>query len=192
MIFANLIKGMDTAFNQFGLTGPSDVETDEMIYDTAKLTDGERKQADAAMSAQSAPEGSILLLEPGSRTRGFKVFACADPSLQGEDRARIIVSLFERHLNSNPKNVARTVVVPGCGSSPVGAAAFAKIVAEAIGRPVAAIVSGHGAMDKWCEVLSGGMLMGPTAQMLNAFGKPLEFLVRMNPFVLHWARACAR
>ena len=102
------------------------------------------------------------------------------------------MSLFERHLNSNPKNVARTVVVPGCGSSPIGAAAFAKTVAEAIGRPVAAIVSGHGAMDKWCEVLSGGMLMGPAAQMLTAFGKPLEILVRMNPFALHWARVCAR
>jgi hypothetical protein len=192
MVFANLIEGMDTAVNRFWLMGRSDSETDETFYDAARLTDEERNQADAATAAQTTPEGSILLVEPGTKTHGFRGFTCTDPSLRGEARAKNVVDLFERYLGSNPKNVARTVVVPGCGSSPVGAAALGKTVAEAIGRPVAAIVAGNGAVDKWCEALSGGMLMGPAANMLSAFGRPLEFLVRMNPFVLHWAKACAR
>jgi hypothetical protein len=36
-----------------------------------------------------------------------------------------------------------TVVIPGCGSSPLGAAALGKAVAQILQRPVAAIVAGE-------------------------------------------------
>jgi hypothetical protein len=191
MFVAKLIKGMETGVNRFWLMGNSDAETDEMFYDTAKLTQGEREQALVATSAQTALEGSIFLVDADPESTGFDVFICADPGFEGAARAKAVVQAFEDHLTANKISID-TVVVPGCGSSPVGAAALGKTVALSIGKPVAAIVAGQGAMDKWCEAMSGGMLMGPTAKLLNAFDKPLEFLVKANPYARDWARACTR
>jgi hypothetical protein len=80
------------------------------------------------------------------------------------------------------------VAIPGCASSPVGAAALAKSVAEIVAghekpsKPVASIVCGQGAFDMWMEAGSGGMLMAPMANMLTVFDKALEISVKRNPF----------
>ncbi len=191
MLVAKLIKGMETEVNRFWLMGKSDAETDEQFYDTAKLTQDERHQAFVATTAQTVPEGSIFLVNADPESKGFDVFICADPGIEGAARAKAVVEAFEEHILKE-KITIDTVVIPGCGSSPVGAAALGKTVALAIGKPVAAIVAGQGAMDKWCEALSGGMLMGPTAKLLNFFDKPLEYMVKANPFARDWARSCTR
>jgi len=191
MIVAKLIKRMETEVNRFWLMGKSDAETDEMFYDTAKLTQGERHQAFVATSAQTVPEGSIFLVNADPESTGFEVFICTDPAVEGAARAKAVVKAFEEHVAAK-KIAIDTVVIPGCGSSPVGAAALGKSVALSLGKPVAAIVAGQGAMDKWCEALSGGMLMGPTAKLLNFFDKPMEYMVKVNPFARDWARSCTR
>ena len=48
-----------------------------------------------------------------------------------------------------------TVTVAGVGSSALGTAAFARNVADALGRPVAAIVSGYGLADLITEAAGG-------------------------------------
>ncbi|MGF1640138.1 MAG: hypothetical protein ACFCUO_04245 [Rhodospirillales bacterium] len=192
MLIAHLTRPLETAASRMWLLGRSDAETDAVFYDTTKLTEGERAQVDAAAAARTTPEGSILVLRPGRRSRGFEAFACSDPSLAGEARARAVVDRFERHLDANPDIAARTLVVPGCGSSPLGAAALGKTVADAIGRPVAAIVAGQTAIDRWWEALSGGLLMAPSARVARAFDRPIEWLAAVNPLAGYWARSWAR
>ena len=189
MIVANLIHCMETGINWTLPMSRSSCKTDEAFYDTAKLTPDEREQALARTSAQTAPEGSIFLLSAEPESAGFDVFVCPDPDAEGTDRAKAVVSAFEAHLGKK-KITVDTVVIPGCGSSPVGAAALGKTVALATGKPVAAIVAGQGALDTLCEAMSGGMLMGPTAKLLNLFDRPLEHMVRVNPYARALARTC--
>ena len=189
MLVANLIKGLETGVNQFWPMGGPDAETDEKFYDTAKLTQHEREQALAVTAAQSVPEGSIFLVNADPESTGFDIFTCADQGVQGAARAAAVVRTFNDYLCHNNIDID-TVVIPGCGSSPVGAAALGKTVALSIGKPVAAIVAGQGAMDKWCEAMSGGMLMGPTAKLLNFLDKPLEYMVTVNPYARDWAHTC--
>ena len=61
----------------------------------------------------------------------------------------------------------RTLVVAGVGSSALGAAAFARNVADACGTPVAAVVSGYGLADLLTEALGGTGL--PGSARLTAF-----------------------
>ncbi len=191
MIVANLIKSMEAGVSWALPMGEPDSKTDETFYDTSKLTADEREQARAATSGQTVPEGSIFLVNADPDSAGFDVFVCPDTGAEGVARAKAVVSVFEDHLRKK-KIAIDTVVIPGCGSSPVGAAALGKTVALAIGKPVAAIVAGRGSMDQWCEVVSGGMLMAPTARLLNLFDKPLEYMVSANPLAREWARTCTR
>jgi hypothetical protein len=74
-----------------------------------------------------------------------------------------------------------TVVIPGCGSSPLGAAALGKTVANMYGKEVAAIVAGQGAFDLWLEATPGGMVMAPMANALNFYDRLFEFIAKVTP-----------
>lgn len=62
-----------------------------------------------------------------------------------------------------------TLVVAGVGSSALGAAAFARNVADAIGAPVAAVVSGYGLADVATEALGGFFWFGALNSLRDAF-----------------------
>lgn len=81
-------------------------------------------------------EGGILVVHPGRQDR------LAFHATPAE---------FRRLGAGRP----RTIAVAGVGSSAVGTAAFAKNVAEAVGAPVAGVVSGYGMKDLLWEALGG-------------------------------------
>lgn len=186
-----LIKICENAVNMIELPGKSAAKADEDFYDTDTLSAGERQQAMALLAEQKAPEGSIFLLYPNEPDQApqarFDEF-CPDESLTGRKRGEAVARLLEDFLNKNPKIAVDTIVIPGCGSSPLGAAALGKAVAEIIHKPVAAIVAGEGAFDLWMEAGSGGTLMAPMAMALNAFDGVLELSVKTNPIAKVWAR----
>jgi hypothetical protein len=66
------------------------------------------------------------------------------------------------------------VVVAGVGSSAVGTAALARNVADAIGRPVAGIVSGQGMADVLAEALGGFFVFGVRNAMRDGIARWLD------------------
>lgn len=160
-----------------------DPDYDAKFYDVALLSEGERAQA----YVSTAPEGSIVIVRPGAMNTGFDVCVCADEDVEGEARAREVVALFNAYCDRNPAQIIDAIVIPGCGSSPVGAVAMAKSAANALGQPVGAIVSGRGHIDAMYEVMSGGMLMGPMARFYSFTHPWLHVLAKTGRFV-RWAR----
>ena len=153
-----------------------DAKYDEKYYDTKQLTDGERAQV--YQTDFAAPEGSILVVEPGDATKGVRLYKSADPLARGEGFAKEILDAFK--ADTSNANID-TFVIPGNATSPVGAAAFAKTVANDLGKNVAAIVTGQGGVDSLFETLSGGLLMAPTAKMVHALDDVLELSMKVNP-----------
>jgi hypothetical protein len=186
-----LVKMYENSVNMMGLPGKSAAKADEDFYDTKTLSDAERQQAMALLAEQKAVEGSIFLLYPNKPGQDphnrFDEF-CANERLTGLKRGEAVVRDFEDFLKKHPEVAIDTVVIPGCGSSPLGAAALGKAVAEIIQKPVAAIIAGQGAFDMWMEAASGGTLMAPMANTLNAFDKALELSVQVNPIAKAWAQ----
>ncbi len=192
MLLPTFIKFAENAVNMFPRPAGSAAKLDEAFYPTQKLTPGERRQAMTMLEEQHAPEGSIFIVSSGIQG-GFdlvsdpvqeeKVSGIESTALHGRRRAERVV---EKFLEKAEWADIETVVIPGCGSSPLGAAALAKSVAEIYGtegsdRAVAAILAGHGAFDQWLEAASGGMLMAPMANALNAFDPFLEYIAEVNP-----------
>lgn len=197
-IMPTLIKLWEEAVSA-GLPGQSAAKTDEAFYDATLLGGGERQQAMALLAEQTAVEGSIFILYPNS---GFDLYPeqipdrfdalCARAELKGSKRATAVVNDFHGFLARHPRVAIDTLVIPGCGSSPLGAAALGKAVAEILQRPVAAIVAGEGVFDLWLEAGSGGMLMAPLANALNAFDWVLELTTQAHPIARSWAQGYLR
>lgn len=192
MFLPSFIKLAENGINMWSRPATSAAKLDEAYYDTAKLTKGERRQAMALLAEQNVPEGSIFILSSGKK-QSFDL--APDPeeegsnaglewgALTGRQRGEKVV---EKFLENPARAGIETVVIPGCGSSPLGAAALAKSVAEidaadGSDKTVAAIVAGQGAFDQWLEITSGGMLMAPMANALNALDPLLETTARTNP-----------
>ena len=110
---------------------------DALYYDVKALT------ADEAfyISDSIASEGLIMIVPP---TGGGMLTLCD--------------SVDEFRLRGG-RNV-RAMAVAGIGGSAIGAAAFARNVADAIGAPVAAVVSGYGLGDIVNEAMGGAFLFG--------------------------------
>jgi len=183
------MKFLENGFSMMSNPGTSAAKTDEKFYDTKQLSSGERRQAMALLAEQNLPEGSICVMKPGKQ-EDFDVVpdleqekkgkSRADWSkLSGCERAREIVG--ERFLKNSEWAGIDTVVIPGCGSSPLGAAALGKTLARMYNTKVAAIAAGQGAFDTWMEAKSGAMLMAPMANALNAFNPWLEASAPLNP-----------
>lgn len=190
MFLPTLIKFAESQVNMLSRPGTSAAKLDEQYYDTEKLTKGERQQAMALLAEQTMPEGAIFVVSSGKKSV-FDTVPDSDEretewgTLAGRSRAQRIVEGF---LALGGSADVDTVVIPGCGSSPLGAAAFAKSVAEMFkgkgsDTHVAAIVAGQGAFDQWLEAASGGVLMAPMANVLNAFNPLLEMTAKVNPVV---------
>jgi hypothetical protein len=183
---------VENGVNMLSRPATSSAKNDEKFYDTGKLSKGERQQAMALLAEQNVPEGSIFIVSSGKKDRFDLVPDPDDQKTNGEFDGSLLggrqrgEKVVEEFLENSEWADIETVVVPGCGSSPLGAAALAKSVAEIYrtdgsDKAVAAIVAGQGAFDQWMEAISGGMLMAPMANVLNAFNPLLEFTATVNP-----------
>lgn len=189
-IIPKFIGLLENGFNMLLNPGTSVAETDEKFYGTKQLSPEERRQAMALLAMQDLPEGSICVIRPGKQ-KNFDVVPDLEKekeeksetdwsNLSGRKRAGKIVG--EKFLKNSEWARIDTVVIPGCGSSPLGAAALGKTLANMYEpkEGVAAIVAGQGAFDMWMEASSGGMLMAPMATALNAFHPFLKNLAKTN------------
>lgn len=175
MFLADIVSTLESAMKPF-IPTTVDAKYDEKYYDTRQLTDDERAQVDKTEFA--APEGSILVVEHGDTTKGVKLYKSADPLARGEGLAKGVLDAFKADTANADID---TFVIPGNATSPVGAAAFAKTVANDLSKTVAAIVTGQGGIDTLFETISGGLLMAPTAKMLHALDDVLELSVKVSP-----------
>lgn len=126
---------------------------DALFYDIGNLSESDA----AALAPRYAAEGAILSVGPSDR--------------QHLDIFRDIGD-FDAAVDMGH----RALVVAGVGSSALGAAAFARNVADAIDGPCLAVVSGYGLSDMLTEAMGGWFLFGT----LNAMRHNLEPLDEMT------------
>lgn len=117
------------------------------FYDVAALTVKEFNY----LMAGANPNGEIIVVHPS----GGK----GDISLQRYYD-------FDKFLESPGKKVSKFSIA-GVGSSEVGAAAFARTLADFTGEPVGAIVAGYGLPDLVSESLGGWFNFGAAARMMD-------------------------
>lgn len=124
---------------------------DCLFYDVGNLTEAEREW----LTVQSVREGSILVVEPGG-----------SPSGMGVEK-------FEDHaaLRAEPGPLLRRFTIAGVGSSDLGAAAFARTIADRYREPVGAIVAGYGVADLMAEGLGGWFYFGQANRVLELVHK---------------------
>ncbi len=118
---------------------------DVLFYDVTSVT----KQETHHLAASIVHEGDILLVPP-----------------TGAGALSIFRSV-EDFLAQGP--TAAALAVAGVGSSSLGAAAFARNVADALGAPVAAVVSGYGLADVLTEALGGFFFFGGLNSLRHVF-----------------------
>jgi hypothetical protein len=119
---------------------------DAVFYDVGVVTEAEADE----LAFWLAREGAILKVTP-SRDAPLKV--CLTK---------------EKFFNEGGADCA-ALAVAGVGSSALGAAAFARNVADALGQPVAAVVSGYGLADVLTEAMGGFFWFGGLNSMRHAF-----------------------
>lgn len=110
---------------------------DYLFYDLGVLNAEDATR----VAPRYAAEGAILLVGPSS-----------DPSLS-------LWRNSDDFLRDGPRQ-AGAIAVAGVGSSALGATAFARNVADAIGYPVLAVVSGYGLSDLISEAIGGFFWFG--------------------------------
>ncbi len=176
MLLADIVSTLESAMKPI-IPTKVDAKHDEKYYDTTQLTGVEREQV--YKSEFAAPEGSILVVDPGDTTKEVRLYKSADSLASGAGFAKGVLDAFKADTANADID---TFVIPGNATSPVGAAAFAKTVANDLGKTVAAIVTGQGGVDSLFETLSGGLLMAPTAKMVHALDDVFELSMQVNPF----------
>ena len=119
---------------------------DGIFYDIGKVT---REEA-LTIAPWLAREGAILVVPP---TGAGSVVLCGT---------------VDDFADAGGSEI-RTLVVAGVGSSALGAAAFARNVADAFGTPVAAVVSGYGLADLLTEALGGWFWFGTLNRLRHQF-----------------------
>lgn len=127
---------------------------DALFYDVKVISPDETR----TLAPWLAHEGALLLVPPTSRG---SLSVCPDIdsfAAGGGTRTRILA-------------------VAGVGSSALGTAAFARNVADALGEPVAALVSGYGLADMLAEAAGGWLWFGALNRlrhMSEGFGELLR------------------
>ncbi len=124
---------------------------DSVFYDVRCIMEAEKP----SLAFWRAKEGALLIVPP-SGGDALEVFAEKE-------------SLFDQGGGD-----VKALAVAGVGSSALGAAAFARNLADALGGSVAAIVSGYGLSDVLTEAMGGFFLFGA----LNSVRHRLEGLDR--------------
>ncbi len=129
---------------------------DALFYDVKVITPDEAFYISDSLAA----EGTIMIVPPSG------------------SGAIILCETLEEFALRGGRDV-RALAVAGIGGSALGAAAFARNVADAIGAPVAVVVSGYGLADVVTETLGGHFFFGhlkglrPVLEMLDDFtGRP--------------------
>lgn len=119
---------------------------DAMFYDVKTVTAEEAFYISGCLAA----EGAILIVPP---TGGSPLSLCdtVDDFVMGGGRT------------------IDALVVAGVGSSALGSAALARNVADAIGKPVAAVISGYGLADVVTEALGGYFFFGALNSVRHSF-----------------------
>lgn len=119
---------------------------DSFFYDIGVITEVEA----AELGQHVAAEGAIVLTPPSGA--GALTLCCS----------------IEEFVAAGGKAV-HTLAVAGVGSSALGAAAFARNIADATGRPAAAVVSGYGLADVAAEALGGFLWFGALNSLRHSF-----------------------
>lgn len=119
---------------------------DWLFYDLGALRPEEAK----LLSPWLAAEGTILIVPPA-------------------DAGVLQVCQSVADFLSKGGGSVRALAVAGVGSSALGAAALARNAADAIGKPVAAVVSGYGLADVATEALGGFFWFGALNSMRHSF-----------------------
>lgn len=119
---------------------------DGIFYDIGKVTDEEARHT----APWLAREGAILIVPPS-----------------GKGLLRLC-NTVEDFANAGGADV-RVLAVAGVGSSALGAAAFARNVADAFDVKVAAVVSGYGLADLLTEALGGWFWFGNINRLRHQF-----------------------
>jgi hypothetical protein len=119
---------------------------DGLFYDVRVISPDEAR----GLSPWLAAEGAILVVPP-----------------TGQGALALCVSV-EDFVAGGGAGIT-TLAVAGVGSSALGSAAFARNVADAIGKPVAAVVSGYGLADMMTEALGGFFLFGQLNGLRHMF-----------------------
>ncbi|RVT99532.1 hypothetical protein EOD42_05455 [Rhodovarius crocodyli] len=129
---------------------------DGVFYDVSCVSTAEAK----AIAPWLAAEGAILVVPP---TGGGDLILC--PTIAD------YTAIHGPHV--------RALAVAGVGSSALGAAAFARNVADATGWHVAAVVSGYGMADLLTEAVGGFFWFGALNGIRHAF-EPIDLLTEAN------------
>lgn len=119
---------------------------DAMFYDVKALTAEETFYVSDAITA----EGLIMIVPP----TGQGMLTLCDN--------------IDEYLLRGGRDV-HAIAVAGIGGSAIGAAAFARNVADALGEPVAAVVSGYGLGDMVNEATGGAFFFGWLGHIRNDF-----------------------
>jgi hypothetical protein len=127
---------------------------DAVFYDVNAVT----REETPDLAFWLAREGAIVLVPPTGKGR-LRVF------LTPEDYLREAAQVA-------------ALAIAGVGSSALGAAAFARNIADGLGEPVAAVVSGYGLADVLTEALGGFYWFGALNSMRHLF-EPLDAFTRM-------------
>lgn len=117
---------------------------DALYYDVKSLTAEETFYISDSLGS----EGLIMIVPPS-----------------GGDMLTICDSVAEYKLRGGSD--VHALAIAGIGGSAIGAAAFARNVADAIGEPVAAVVSGYGLGDIINETIGGSFFFGWLGHMRN-------------------------
>ncbi|WP_398473274.1 hypothetical protein [Tardiphaga sp.] len=118
---------------------------DAVFYDIGVITDDETPE----LAFWLAREGTVLVVPPTGQGH-LRLFLTAEDFLQDG-------------------GAVAALAVAGVGSSAIGAAAFARNVADALGGQVAAVVSGYGLADVLTEALGGFFWFGALNSMRHMF-----------------------
>lgn len=127
---------------------------DALFYDVGILDIAES----AALAPRYAAEGAILSVGPSSRPF-IDIFRD--------------ISEFDAAVDMGH----RALAVAGVGSSALGAAAFARNIADALDGPCLVVVSGYGLADLATEALGGWFLFGALNSIRHAL-EPLDEISR--------------
>ncbi|MDQ0454500.1 cell envelope biogenesis protein OmpA [Rhizobium paknamense] len=119
---------------------------DALFYDIKALTAEETFYISDSLAA----EGLIMIVPPS-----------------GQGMLTLCDSLDEYLLRGGRQ--VRALAVAGIGGSAIGAAAFARNIANALDAPVAAVVSGYGLGDVVTEAMGGLFFFGPLGFLRNSF-----------------------
>lgn len=119
---------------------------DAFFYDVGKITPAET----ATIAPWLASEGALLIVPPSS-----------------DQPVRLCTNVDAFAMSGGGD--LRVLTVSGVGSSALGSAAFARNVADAVGEPVAALVSGYGMSDLLTEAAGGWFWFGALNHLRHQF-----------------------